>query len=176
MARFDKFHIGNFNDSHEQWMNEIDWYTGTEAGNFGEFALEFGDGMHLVMCSNWAYFTDSAMMFVRFLWKLDKALNERDFVCFPVIDGVPRLCFAPQGAPIACYLTENEMLRHSHGLTDYTKYKVTYLSTLLEFMQAVERYLDAYSQSDVDHVRLFGDYPGKDRLMQAYRERQTTKV
>lgn len=176
MARFNRVNTDDFNDFHKLWVEVIDWYAETEAGSFGEFALEFGDGMHLVTGSQWTYFTDSAMMFVRFLWQLDKALNGKGFVCFPVIGGVPRICFAPQGAPIACYLTESEMLRHSHNLTDYTTYKVTYLSSLLEFMQAVERYLDSYSQRDVDHARLFGDYPGKDRLRQVYRERQTSST
>lgn len=164
MAKFEKYSISDFHESHEQWMEEIKMYEGTEAGLFGEFAMDHGDGMHEVVSSDWTYFTDSPMMFARFLWLLDKALTGKADVCYPVINGVPRLCFALKGAPTSCYLTEDEKLRYSYKHTNYTQCAVTYLPDLHAFEQAVEDYLEGLPQKDVDDDFIFRDYPGKGRL------------
>lgn len=164
MAEFFRLHIGDITASHEQWVEAVEMYQGTEAYIFTESMLEeYGDGMRAVVSSEWWAFMDSAMMFVRFLWKLDKALDGRDFVCYPVINGVPRLCFAPQDAPIACYLTDDEKLRYSHHFTDYTQYKVTYLPDLHVYGAAVGLYLSSLPQRDEDMDKMLRDYPGKRR-------------
>ena len=89
--------------------------------------------------------TDSAETFIEFIREVFRRTEGlSNPICFPVVDGVPRLCFALRGAPTNYLLTPHESFTRRHTKKRYSEYKVTYLESLSQFVEAATKYLEDF--------------------------------
>ncbi len=136
-----RFNMSDMDSWHTDAMKKIEDYEGTELHCFRDDALHYADGMREVVVSDWESCLDSAVMFERFLFHINQcAIEGRGPICYPVIDGIPRLCFLPKNAPVACYLTHTEKNSYVRGWKPSNK--ITYLETFEDYRRAAFSYLE----------------------------------
>lgn len=112
-------------------------------GALKRLALQHGDRFGLVVDHCWKVAVKSDYLINCLLWWLDCRILQGSGkpVCFPVIGGVPRIAFSEKGSDIKFLLNYKERSRYDRKICRYTKYTVTYIGSLEEFVVAAGKYL-----------------------------------
>lgn len=69
--------------------------------------------------------------------------SELDCICYPVMDGIPRIAFSEKDWSKDHFLNYKEHRRYKNGYK-FTKHPVTFLDSLADFVQAANDYLDTH--------------------------------